>query len=108
MDDSGCTTAWGRAAVRRSVGMPGQENEAVRAGGGELDGGCGLLAQFFVSSCVQDGFTPVACGTAPTRRSQIARSRTLPAVELDAVLASGNGLDAFTATDGSSDRRRLA
>ena len=46
MDDSGCATARGRAAVRRAVGESGQEDEAVRAGGGELDGGVGEVAVF--------------------------------------------------------------
>ena len=44
MDDSGCATARGRAAVRRAVGTSRTEDQAVCAGGGELDGGGGLLA----------------------------------------------------------------
>ena len=37
-------TVGGRAAVRRAVGVSRQKDEAVCAGGGELDGGCGVLA----------------------------------------------------------------
>jgi hypothetical protein len=35
VDTAGCSPAWGRAAVRCAVGVPGQEDEAVCAGGGE-------------------------------------------------------------------------
>ena len=44
MDDSGCATKWRRAAVRRALGTSRTEDQAVRAGGGESDGGVGKVA----------------------------------------------------------------
>lgn len=44
VDHSGCATARRRSAVRRAVGESGEEDEAVCAGGGELDGGVGEVA----------------------------------------------------------------
>lgn len=46
MDDSGCATKWRRAAVRRALGTSRTEDQAVRAGGGELDRGGGEVARF--------------------------------------------------------------